>query len=411
MKKHEFLLEIIGEAKDEYLAEIDDRISRVKKRRKLKSASLIAACLTLAFGIGFFGWYWLAFGGARCSNYITEGIAAGGCYYYEAPGKGFFRYTPEEGSVCLMKAGLFDRWFNRWYSFSANDYGFYYTKGDWIYCVRHGETASEKLYRYEGKVSMPYMYPAGENDIAVELHYDSQNMGLHDELFIIDGIIGDRKTTIIDQYVNQEEIAAIRNVISKEDPGSDSYNGALDQLNQHSPAFAQKVTYTVGNRTLELALEKGNDWYDYTYRLTENGKQLYDGYVEPYDVRTVGDSLVFTVGRDGNNIGKDLNGYVIVDPDGTNHVVNVPSVPGDERFFYTLKDSDDEQNIIAVRVSDNEKIKLEWNGSEDNIFRNIESDGEYIWATGYDRISCYRIEYQNNIPISLTLIDDDITDK
>ena len=127
--------------------------------------------------------------------------------------------------------------------------------------------------------------------------------------------------------------------------------------------YADTVTYTVGDRTLELVYQAGKEWYDYAYRLTENGKPLYNGYVEPYDVRTVGVSLVFTVGRGGNNFGKDLNGYVIVSPDGTNRVVNVPSVPGNEKFFFTLKDTEDGQNILAVRVSDNEKFKLKWDSS------------------------------------------------
>ena len=404
MTKPELLLDVIGEAQDDYLEELDAHIVKVKRRRKQRKVLLVAACLCLVVCTVVFGLYHFPFGISGSSNYTSEGIAAGGYFYYEVPGDGFFRYTPEDGSVCLMKGSLFDRWFNRWYSFTANDYGFYYTKDDWIYRVRHGETASEKLYHYEAKVSTPYMYPAGENDIAVEVHYDSQNAGLHNELFIVDGITSERKTTIIDNNVMQEEIDALPDVMSSE------YDDASYKLLSQPSDFAEKVTYTVGERTLELVLEKGNDWDDYTYRLTENGKQLYNGYVEPYDVRTAGDSLVFTVGRDGSSIGKDLNGYVIVDPDGTNHVVNVPSVPGDERFFYTRKDNDDEQSIIAVRVSDNEKTKLKWDVSEDNIAWEIESDGEYIWATGYDRISCYRIEYQNNIPISLTLIDDDITD-
>lgn len=416
MKRNELLLDVIGEVKDEYLQEIDSRMKRVRRRRMWKRG-LLAACVLLIVGVVVqFAVLFIGIPGARGGNPSPEGIAAGGYYYHKTSEGDVFRYSPEEGSVRLIKGCILDRWKNTGYPTTANDYGFYYSKGDWIYRIKHGETKSEKLYRYEVKVGNIYLYPAGASDIAVEVHYDDKNVGLHNELFIIDGITGDRKVTIIDEYVNQEEIGAIRNVLRKEEPGSDAYNQSFDQLNKHTPAFATEITYTVGNRTLKLALEEGKDWFDYTYRLTENGKSLYNGYVEPYDVRTVGDSLVFTVGRGGNNLGKDLNGYVIVSPDGTNRVVNVPSVPGNEKFFFTVKDMDDGQTILAVRVSDNEKFTLNWDRPEENNVWYIYSDGTYLWTMGYNGEkgdylpSCYRIEYENGIPTALTLIDDDITD-
>ena len=416
MKRNELLLDVIGEVKDEYLQEIDSRIKRVRRGRRWKRA-LLAACVILIAGIVVQFAVMLGGGlGSRSGGFSAEGLVAGGYYFHQTRDGDVFRYTPEEGAVRLLKGGVFDRWKSTRYSITANDFGFYYSKGDWIYRIKHGETKSEKLYRYEVKVGNIYLYPAGASDIAVEVHYDDKNVGLHNELFIIDGITGDRKVTIIDEYVNQEEIGAIRNVLRNEEPGSDAYNQSLDQLNKHTPAFAKKITYTVGKRTLELALEEGKDWFDYTYRLTENGKALFNGYVEPYDVRTVGDSLVFTVGRGGNNLGNDLNGYVIVSPDGTNRVVRVPSVPGNEKFFFTIKEMEDGQSIFAVRTSDNEKFKLKWDRSEERHVWDIYSNGSYIWTMGFDGkkgdglASCYRIEYENGIPTALTLIDDDITD-
>ena len=125
MKKNELLLEVIGEAQDEYLAEIDRCTERVKSRRRWLRGSLIAASVILVVSIVMqFAVVFFQEGGAR-GAYFPSGIAAGGYFYYEAPGEGFFRSEPEKETVQLVKGNLFDRWFNRWYSFTANDYGFY----------------------------------------------------------------------------------------------------------------------------------------------------------------------------------------------------------------------------------------------------------------------------------------------
>lgn len=428
MKKTELLLDVIGEAKDEYLQEIDSRMERVRHRRMWKRG-ILAACLILIFGVAVqFG---VVFGGgfgANCS-YGPQGISAGGYFYYELPGDGFFRYSIEdddevsaddlnspsikEESTRLTGGCIIDRMKNTWYSFTANDYGFYYTKGNWIYRIRHGETKSEKLYRYEGRVSVPYMFPAGANDIAVEVGYEGENVGLHNELFIIDGITGDRKTTIIDEYINEEEIDAIRGVLTSQEPGTDDYNKASDQLNSHTPAFAQKVTYTVGDRTLELILKEGTNLFDYAYRLTENGKELTEFDVEPYDVRTVGDSLSFAIGRDGNGVRDYDRDSLIVRPDGTQYRVFASAQCGRDYCLnytqgYVVTEGGGEQTISATRLSDGKRFYLKWD-TPTQWFYGICSDGKYLWATFGDRIACYRIEYQNDIPSSLTLLNDDIT--
>ena len=95
MKKTELLLDVIGEAKDEYLQEIDSRMERVRHRRMWKRG-ILAACLILIVGVAVqFG---VVFGGgfgANCS-YGPQGISAGGYFYYELPGDGFFRYSIED---------------------------------------------------------------------------------------------------------------------------------------------------------------------------------------------------------------------------------------------------------------------------------------------------------------------------
>lgn len=408
MKKNELLLDVIGKVKDEYLQEIDSRIERVRRRRMWKRG-LLAACVILIAGIAVqFAVMFVGIPGARGGNYLPEGIAAGGYYYHKTSEGDVFRYTPEEGSDRLLKSSILDRWKDIRYPITANDYGFYYSKGDWIYRIKNGETKSEKIYHYESKPQYPSLYPAGANDIAVRVTYNRADVITHDEVLIIDGITGECKTVVMEQDDPYYE-----SNYPLDDPG---FIDEREEQRSMNTVYADTVTYTVGDRTLELVYQEGKEWYDYAYRLTENGKPLYNGYVEPYNVRTVGDSLVFTVGRGGNNFGKDLNGYVIVSPDGSNHVVNVPSVPGNEQFFFTLKDTDDGQDVLAVRISDNEKFKLKRDSSVYDIIRDISSDGTYIWASGYNgangkfAVFCYRIEYENGIPTALTLIDDDIFD-
>lgn len=413
--KAQLLLDVIGEARDAYLQEIDRRVARVRHRRRWRRGGLIAASVILIIGMVLqLGLVFNNGIGARCGGSAVGGIAAGGYCYYEIPGDGFFRYSPQEGSLRLTKGSLIDRWFDKRYSFTANDYGFYYTKGDDIYRIRHGETASEKLYHYDEKVTTPYMYPAGATDIAVDVHYEGRNVGLHNELFIIDGITGERKTTIMnDNSIGQEEIDALRKVLRKEDPGSPAYDEASDRLNTRPIDFAKSVTYTVGGRTLELVLEEGNDWFDYAYRLTEDGEPLTDGYVEPYNVRTAGDSLVFIIGRDGDIYGEDM---LIVHPDGTQQIVRVGTVgdgtTGDESYCFTydyaFEDDEDFWVISAVRISDGEQFELgrfargEW-------FSSVDSDGKYLWLIFRTHISCYAVVYENGVPTDLTLIDSDIT--
>ena len=407
MKRNELLLDVIGEVKDEYLQEIDSRIKRVRRGRRWKRG-LVAACMLLLVGVVV--QFAVLFGGglgSRGGGFSAEGLVAGGYYFHQTRDGDVFRYTPEEGAVRLLKGGVFDRWKSTRYSITANDYGFYYSKGDWIYRIKNGETKSEKLYHYESKPQYPSLYPAGANDIAVRVTYNRSDVITHDEVLIIDGITGECKTVVMEQDDPYYE-----SNYPLDDPG---FIDEREEQRSMNTVYADTVTYTVGDRTLELVYPEGKEWYDYAYRLTENGKPLYNGYVEPYDVRTVGDSLVFTVGRGGNNLGKDLNGYVIVSPDGTNRVVNVPSVPGNEQFFFTLKDTDDGQDVLAVRVSDNEKFKLKRDSSVYDIIRDISSDGTYIWASynganGKFAVFCYRIEYENGIPTALTLIDDDIFD-
>lgn len=408
MKRNELLLDVIGEVKDEYLQEIDSRIKRVRRGRRWKRG-LVAACMLLLVGVVV--QFAVLFGGglgSRGGGFSAEGLVAGGYYFHQTRDGDVFRYTPEEGAVRLLKGGVFDRWKSTRYSITANDYGFYYSKGDWIYRIKNGETKSEKLYHYESKPQYPSLYPAGANDIAVRVTYNRADVMTHDEVLIIDGITGECKTVVMEQDDPYYE-----SNYPLDDPG---FIDEREEQRSMNTVYADTVTYTVGDRTLELVYQEGKEWYDYAYRLTENGKPLYNGYVEPYDVRTVGVSLVFTVGRGGNNFGKDLNGYVIVSPDGSNHVVNVPSVPGNEQFFFTLKDTDDGQDVLAVRVSDNEKFKLKWDRAEERHAWDIYSDGSYLWTMGFDGkkgdylASCYRIEYENGIPTALNLIDDDITD-
>ena len=200
MKRNELLLDVIGEVKDEYLQEIDSRIKRVRRRRMWKRG-LLAACVILIAGIVIqFSVLFIGGLGGRSGYNSPEGIAAGGYYYHKTSEGDVFRYTPEEGSVRLIKSCILDRWKNTSYPTTANDYGFYYSKGDWIYRIKNGETKSEKLYHYESKPQYPSLYPAGANDIAVVFDdYNRADVMTHDEVLIIDGITGECKTVVMEQ--------------------------------------------------------------------------------------------------------------------------------------------------------------------------------------------------------------------
>ena len=417
MKKNELLLDVIGEAREEYLAELDRRTDRVRSRRRWLRGSLIAASVILVVSIVMqFAVVFFQEGGAR-GAYFPRGIAAGGYFYYEAPGEGFFRSEPEKETVQLVKGNLFDRWFNRWYSFTANDYGFYYTKGNWVYRIKHGETQSEKLYRYDGKTTLPYMYPAGANDIAIEANYEGAgDVGLRNELFILDGVTGEVKTMIVsDNTITQPQTDEIRRILRTKEPGDPEYDEAFDRLTQRQIDFAQSVTYTVGDRTLELVLEEGNDWFDYAYRLTENGKWLGEYYVEPYDVRTAGDSLIFGIGRDGLGVSDEYRRLLVVRSDGSLYELHA-STQGNRDYcfsyeqWYGGEDSYYEKDvhiIRAVRITDDGKIELSWDAPDEWI-GDLDSDGKYIWLNYFERIACYRIEYRDGEPAALTLIDENI---
>lgn len=417
MTRPELLLDVIGEAQDAYLEELDNRIAEVKKKRKRLRAPLIAACLCLVLFTGLFGtWSYLTGGtGGRC-NYAPDGIAAGGYFYYEVPGNGIYRYTPGEGSVRLTRSSMKDRLLGEWYVYTANDYGFYYAKGNWIYRIKHGETASEKLWHFEEKASNLYLYPAGANDIAAQVFYEGVEVGFFNELFIIDGITGERKTTIIDDRMSKEEIEPLRAVLKKEEPGSSAYEKAFDALLDRPIHFAPRVTYTVGDRTLELVLEEGKDWYDYAYRLTENGERLTEEYIEPYDVRAIGDSLAFVIGRDGSGIGYDVSNILIVHPDGRQQKVRFDpmgdSTLGGREYCFTCLQwygdgEKDAHTVSAIRINNVETFELKWDAPDDWI-DGLYSDDEYLWLTTYDRIACYRIVYENGVPTELVLYDDNI---
>lgn len=411
MTTTELLLNVIGEAQDDYLEEVDQRVGKVRRRKRWTRTSLIAACVIVIVGIllQFGPVLYEGIGAHGSCNYASDGIAAGGYFYYEEPGDGFFRYTPYEGSVRLTRGSLKDRMRNTWYTFTANDYGFYYTKGDWIYRIRHGETESEKLYRYEEKVSMPFMYPAGANDIAVDVYYEVSGDGYHSEIIIIDGITGERKATVIEENITQEEF----NALPRDEMGLYE-DEALDALYSRTPVFAPRLTYTVGDRTLELVLAEGSDWFDCAYYLTENGKRLTEDYVVPYDVGTLGDSLVFAIGRD-RIVSQNASRFLIVRPDGTQQTVSTGimggGIHGGEDFYFTYEqwygDERDVQIIKAVRINDGEEFELKWNAPEEP-FDFLYADGRYIWLTFYDRIACYRVVYEDGVPTALRLIDADI---
>ena len=103
------------------------------------------------------------------------------------------------------------------------------------------------------------MYPAGANDIAIEANYEGAgDVGFRNELFILDGVTGEVKTMIIsDNTITQPQIDEIRRILRTKEPGDPEYDEAFDRLNQRQIDFAQSVTYTVGDRTLELVLEEG----------------------------------------------------------------------------------------------------------------------------------------------------------
>lgn len=390
MTKAELLLDVIGEAQDYYVEELDEWLTSPKKRRRWIKPLVAAACVVLVsvtavFGVRFF----LSFG-SNCGGFATEGICAGGYFYYEVQDDGIYRYTPEKGAKRIVgNRSFWNIWNNSWYQFTANDDALYYAKGDTIYRIAHDSTKSEILYRAEGTAEIGELYPAGAHDITAYI-YDN-NARVFEKKIIIDGATGEIKSA------------------------------------------ADKISYTVGDYTYDIIRE--NDGLEgYSYGLYRNGIRLLDqnDHVEPLNVQPSGDCLILTLGRNGQGFITSPSRFLIIRPDGTMRKVfsgyRFDPQGNGSYFYYLANTGDDEGSIIAIDADDDaqtvlitpEELRqydiltsdvLNDDDYEDMLWvYELYSDGEYLYlSNGYDKIMCFSIVYDNGVPKRIELVDDNIT--
>lgn len=129
----EQLFAAIGETDEALLAESERR--RHSRRAKRLTA---AACILLLLVGGVQTLVRLEFLAAGCSAW--PGDIVDGVYYYRVAHKGYYRYTPEEGSQLLVHT-LFED------GCLVNDYGVYFTLGRSVFVREHETGQLRRLYR------------------------------------------------------------------------------------------------------------------------------------------------------------------------------------------------------------------------------------------------------------------------
>lgn len=421
MTKAELLLDVIGEAQDEYIEELDKSLEAGRSKKRFIMPLAAAACIILVsaavlFSVHFFP---LGSGGGRC-NYGTECITAGGYLYYETQ-DGIYRYSPESGRTLIL--GGFFR--DDWYPFTANDYAFYYSKGDTIYKVTHGSAESVVLYKADGRVNDILLYPAGDKDIAAQINYNTGGYDLIESCVIIDGETGEAKTTAESFEITEEQFDSL-------DPDSSDFYKRQNELFDNASAYAGKISYTVGEYRYDIVKED-NGLSGYSYGLYRDGVRLLDEYdfVEPLPAYPVRDSLVLVPGRNGASTYQMPSRFVLIKPDGTvRKVYSGYSMPpqGSGEYLYYINDDgsicaidadDDSQTVLitademcgAICTEEQKSIIAET--GERYFIYDLYSDGEYIYlCESFDSIiACMRIEYdESGKPDRLITADNNILD-
>ena len=374
MTNAELLLDVIGEIDDEYITDVERRISIVRKRRKATWSSM-AAVFVVAFSVliftitsGYipkldnvasntilndeekytmtesdnksngsnkdswdessdehlFGEY-----GSISDNSNTGsgahgmyGVAFEGYFYFEVPSDGIYRYETKGNCEKLV-----DTTDGEWLYFIVNKNGLYYTNGKKaIYRIAHDSNTSTKLAGLSFAYNIINTY--GKNDICVLTNSDKR--------IIVDGITGEEKSE----------------------------------------------------------------------------------YLSTVPIKATDDYMVFSKGYDYNDTDMWWN-YYIKRADGTDSSAmhtHASTPEGNDKFFFSI-DYDD--NLLYYDIeTGTESILL---NEKDLSYKDLYSDGEYIYLCEYNGEQnakelenppiCYKINYDNNgKPIKLTLIDDNIID-
>lgn len=443
MTSADMLLDVLGDIDEQYIEEIDKRISFVKKRKVISFVSVAAVFVILCTSIipllklqpntslkfnmqdsesssitdnsaSFDG---LTGGYGGCSNYGITGYATCGYFYYEVPSDGIYRYTPSEG--CSEKIVNIKN-FDTWYDYVVNDIGLYYTPDNKIlFKIEHNSDRVETLYS-DADINHLTPYPYTANDIQLSINKTTITQSGYkanaSKNIVIDGITGEEKTTLsnITFYTNEKLYNELFNK-HLEDPTSYTIEEIYELTNKTTEYWADEVTHQLGDRTLVLKYnENGGGFY-----LTENGKRIEDYFTisgsEP--IKATDDYIVFSMGQGGTATITPVYHYYIARANGNDSRVVSSSAhrpEGDSKFFYYI---DSDGNITSLDVETNEKAVLKSN--KNYVYYDLYSDGEYLYLFKYigetsaKRFDiapvCYEIiKDENGKPCELKLFDDNI---
>ncbi len=374
MTNAELLLDVIGEVDDEYILDVENRISMIRKRRKTTFSSL-AAVFVVAFSVIIFtitsgyipklgntasneaaqesdqlvmtetyntsdnfnkgGSYEsdeeYSYGNSSLTdsqvgggNHGITGIAIDDYFYFQVPEDGIYRYTVNSNCEKLVDTSES----KEWYDLIANDNGLYITTGkDAIFRFSHDSNVSTTLIELPFKDI--YIYTYSEKDILVKTE-PGENQ------FVVDGITGDEKKD----------------------------------------------------------------------------------YLNTIPVKAKSDYKVFLISYDHDDTDTWWN-YYIKRTDGTSSSAmrtHASTPQGDDKFLFNI---DYEDNIVCYDVEESKETILL--NEKDLSYKDLYSDSEYIYLCDYhgehsakelkSPPMCYKVIYnEQGKPCDLELIDDNIVE-
>ncbi len=363
MNKAELLIDVIGEARDEYVYDVYKRASFLRTMRVVLRSSVAAALVFVMIGLfNIFGRLdYLSFG--NCGNPTVTGTAVDGVLYYEVPHQGIYKYTPEKGSEQIL--------WKYWYEeYTVNSYAVYYTRDDTVYSIPHRTGESKELFTAKGADEIS-VYPCGQ-DIIISFYIKDNYRNL-----LIDGKTG-------------ENLGTIR--------GFD-----MDPDTLKTKDIPQDAVYSVGKRKITVEKERED-----SYSIIENGKKVLGTFesVHPLSDFSLGDCLLFGIN----------NNYevLILRPDGRDStLIFYPEEGegisgGDENYIF---DSRFDDNIVCVNAYTGETWDIA--KGKDFAYKSVlAADSDYLYITDnntHESVSCWKISYDSkNRPESLKLVEGNI---
>lgn len=406
MTNEQILFEIIGEINDEHIEEVDRKIRTVKHRKTTAFASLTAVFVIIAVAIVPLIYMLMSpLGAGANAGHSLYGVTAGGCFYYEMPNDGIYRYTPQGESVKLVDIKLK----HYWYDFTANEQGLYYTINEQpvVYKIALNSDTPQVLFEDKSAVSLSISY---YDNTSIEI-FTSKNSEDYADFasreFVIDTTTGEEKFTIF-------EYSSHINYDVYEDPYVD-HDTADENAYTDTTYTVEEVTYRLGTRTIKAIERTGGG-----FTLSENGNTLLKrvDIVDYIPVKATSDFIVFSLGKGGTTLDPVWH-YYIARANGvdTRVLSTYASVPeGDDNHFYYI-DYDDNLICIDVRTGETSTLLSE----SDLSYKDLYSDGRYIYICTYNGESsakrlktppvCYEIiKDATNTPKELRIIDDNIVE-